>query len=79
MLLDQEASELRAALGKLSQEQQEVLLLRFVNHKSHEEVSRVLKKSVSAVKTIQYRALSQLATLLGSEKQGRHYLRGRHE
>jgi len=79
ILLDQEASELRAALGKLSQEQQDVLLLRFVNHKSHEEVSRMLNKSVSAVKTIQHRALTQLATLLGSEKQGRHYLRGRHE
>jgi RNA polymerase sigma-70 factor, ECF subfamily len=79
LLLDQEAGELRAALGKLSQEQQEVLLLRFVNHKSHEEVSQIINKSVSAVKTIQHRALTQLATLLGSEKQGRHYLRGRHD
>lgn len=79
ILLDQEAGELRDALRQLSQEQQDVLLLRFVNHKSHEEVSHMLNKSVSAVKTIQHRALTQLAALLGSEKHGRHYLRGRHE
>jgi RNA polymerase sigma-70 factor (ECF subfamily) len=77
--LDQESAELRTALSKLSQEQQDVLLLRFVNHKSHEEVGRILNKSVSAVKTIQHRALTELATVLGSEKKGRHYLRGRHE
>jgi RNA polymerase sigma-70 factor (ECF subfamily) len=77
--LDQESSELRTALAKLTQEQQDILLLRFVNHKSHEEVGRILNKSVSAVKTIQHRALTELATLLGSGKKGRHYLRGRHE
>jgi RNA polymerase sigma-70 factor (ECF subfamily) len=79
ILESQETSELRAAIAQLSQEQQEILLLRFVNHKSHEEVARILNKSVSAVKTIQHRALTQLAALLGAEKQGRHYLRGRHE
>jgi RNA polymerase sigma-70 factor, ECF subfamily len=79
VLMDQEVGELRAAIVKLSQEQQDVLLLRFVNNKSHEEVARILDKSVSAVKTIQHRALTQLATLLGSEKKGRHYLRGDHE
>jgi RNA polymerase sigma-70 factor (ECF subfamily) len=79
ILMDQEITELRDAMKKLSQEQQEILVLRFVNHKSHEEVAGILNKSVSAVKTIQHRALTQLATLLGSEKHGRHYLRGRHE
>jgi RNA polymerase sigma-70 factor (ECF subfamily) len=77
--MEQEAAELRTAMKRLSQEQQDILLLRFVNHKSHDEVARIMNKSVSAVKTIQHRALTQLATLLGSEKQGRHYLRGRHE
>jgi RNA polymerase sigma-70 factor (ECF subfamily) len=77
--VDQESNELRTALSQLSQEQQDVLLLRFVNHKSHEEVGRILNKSVSAVKTIQHRALTELATLLGSDKKGRHYLRGHHE
>ena len=80
ILLDQETSELHSALAKLSQEQQDVLLLRFVNHKSHEEVGRILDKSVAAVKTIQHRALIELATLLGSSgKKGRHYLRGRRQ
>jgi RNA polymerase sigma-70 factor, ECF subfamily len=79
VLMDQEVGELRAAIMKLNQEQQDVLLLRFVNNKSHEEVAHMLNKSVSAVKTIQHRALNQLAMLLGSEKQGRHYLRGNHQ
>ena len=79
ILMEQEAAELRTAMKRLSQEQQDILLLRFVNHKSHDEVARIMNKSVSAVKTIQHRALTQLAILLGSEKQGRHYLRGRHE
>jgi RNA polymerase sigma-70 factor (ECF subfamily) len=77
LLLRQESDELRRALGQLSEDYQNVLLLRFVNQLSHEEVARMLSKSVTAVKSIQHRALTQLANLIGTEKQSRHYLRGR--
>jgi len=79
MLMKQETGELRTAMKKLSNEQQDILVLRFVNHHSHEEVAHIMNKSVTAVKTIQHRALRQLASLLGAKKQGHYYLRGRHE
>ncbi len=76
ILEQQELGSLHDAMQQLSDEQQSILILRFVERKSHEEVGRILNKSVSAVKTIQYRALIELAKLLGSEKVERHYLRG---
>jgi len=44
-------------LDKLSKKEREVFLLRFVDHLSIKEVSQVLKKSESTVKTHLYRAL----------------------
>lgn len=73
---EEEVQTLRAALSKLSDEQQTLLVLRFIERKSHQEAAEILDKSVSAVKSIQHRALLQLASLLGSEEKVRHYLRG---
>lgn len=79
-LVDEQTVEaLRRALRRLPEEHQTILILRFVERKSHEEVAMLLGKSVTAVKSIQHRALSQLTTLLGSNHKVRHYLRGRHE
>jgi RNA polymerase sigma-70 factor (ECF subfamily) len=78
VLDEQERAALMRALHQLSDEQQNVLVLRFVERKSHEEVARILDKSVTAIKSIQHRALIQLAKLMGAEKQNRHYLRGGH-
>lgn len=72
----EEFTTLRAALQQLSDEQQTILLLRFVERKSHEEVARILGKSERAVAVAQHRALKKLARLLGTDKQDRHYLRG---
>jgi len=76
ILQEQELDTLRAALRTLSDEQQTVLVLRFIERKSHEEVADIMAKTVTAVKTIQHRALNRLATLLGSDGKARHYLRG---
>ncbi len=65
------------ALRQLSDEHQTILLLRFIEGKTHQEVAAILGKSMTAVKTAQYRALIRLAALLGSEDKVRHYLRGR--
>ena len=75
----EEEAELRVALRRLSEDYQNVLLLRFVERKSHAEVAILLGKSVTAVKSIQHRALSNLAELLGSDGKVRHYLRGSDE
>jgi RNA polymerase sigma-70 factor (ECF subfamily) len=73
----EELEELRAALRKLSVDQQTILLLRFVERKSHQEVADILDKEISAITTAQHRALKRLAKLLGTEKTSRHYLRGK--
>lgn len=75
----EEQAELRAALRQLSEEHQDILLLRFVERKSHDEVALLLGKSVTAIKSAQHRALSRLAELMGSGSKARHYLRGIHE
>lgn len=76
-LQDRESfEELRAAMSQLSEEQQSIIILRFVERKSHEEVAEILGKSTGAIMTAQHRALKRLATLLGTEKDSRHYLRG---
>lgn len=74
----EEVEALRAVLRRFDQEEQTILLLRFVERKSHKEVADILGKTVSAVKSTQHRVLVQLANLLGSGKV-RHYLRGDHD
>lgn len=78
-VVQQQTLELvRRALHQLSDEHQSILFLRFVERKSHEEVALILNKSMTAVKSAQHRALSQLASILGTEQKVRHYLRGSH-
>lgn len=72
----EELDALRAALQQLTVEQQTILVLRFVERKSHSEVAQIIGKSSEAVATAQHRALRQLARLLGTDKTDRHYLRG---
>jgi RNA polymerase sigma-70 factor (ECF subfamily) len=69
----------RSALQQLSEEHQTILILRFVERKSHDEVAEILNKSMTAVKSAQHRALSQLTALLGSDQKIRHYLRGQND
>jgi RNA polymerase sigma-70 factor (ECF subfamily) len=73
----EELDALRAALRELSDEHQTILILRFVERKSHEEVALILNKSARAIATAQHRALKKLAEHLGTNKKGRHYIRGK--
>ncbi|MBK8137180.1 MAG: sigma-70 family RNA polymerase sigma factor [Anaerolineae bacterium] len=75
MVEQEELETLRRAIGHLNEEQQTLLVLRFIERKSHDQVAAIMGKSVSAVKSIQHRALNQLAAQLGETKV-RHYLRG---
>jgi RNA polymerase sigma-70 factor (ECF subfamily) len=79
MFQQQSFETLRKALKQLTEEQQTILVLRFVDRKSHEEVAAILGKTMTAVKSAQHRALEQLTTILGAESKSRHYLRGTHE
>jgi len=64
-----EAEALRAALTELTEEQQHVVLLRFVAKQSAAEVAQALQKTENAVKHLQFHALRSLGQLLerGSE------------
>lgn len=56
--------ELVAALGRLTAEQREVVVLRFVADLSVEEVASITGRGEGAVKSMQHRALAQLARTL---------------
>jgi len=56
---------LRQAIGRLTLEQQQVILLRFFEGMPHERVALKLGKKPNAVRAIQFRALARLRTILG--------------
>jgi RNA polymerase sigma-70 factor (ECF subfamily) len=60
-----EVEELRNALSELTEEQQQVVLLRFVAGQSTNEVAQALDKSENAIKQMQLRALRSLGRLMG--------------
>jgi len=76
MLENQEHKQLREALSNLSEEDQRLLILRFVERKSHEEVAEIMGRSSAAIRTAQHRALKRLAQHLDVKGKERHYLRG---
>lgn len=55
---------LHQAIARLTDEQQQVVYLRFYEGLSHDNVARRLGKNANAVRAIQFRALSRLRTLL---------------
>ena len=55
-------------VAQLTDDQQDVVILRFIGEMSMADVAETLGKTVGATKAIQYRALASLARLL--EKQG---------
>ncbi len=61
-------SELRRAILRLKPEQQQVIIMRFVDGLGYDEVAGVLAKSEGAVRVIQYRALRELRVILESSK-----------
>jgi RNA polymerase sigma-70 factor (ECF subfamily) len=59
------------ALTKLEQEQQAVVLYRFAEHYSTQQVADLMGKTTGAVKALQYRALNNLRRLLSSQEASR--------
>ena len=57
--------ELVEALGRLTPEQREVIVLRFVADLPLEDVAKITGRKVGAVKAMQHRALDQIAAHLG--------------
>lgn len=61
-----EAEELRQAIGRLSTDQQQVVLLKLLLNFSNRQAGAVLGKSEGAAKALQHRALLALQELMGA-------------
>jgi RNA polymerase sigma-70 factor (ECF subfamily) len=57
----------RAALWRLTADQRQVIVLKYYEGLSNEEVAGVLNKPVGAVKSLQHRALDSLRRMLAAE------------
>jgi RNA polymerase sigma-70 factor (ECF subfamily) len=70
-------ARLRRAIARLTAEQQQVIVLKFLEGFSNEEIARVLEKSVGAVKVLQHRGLTTLRDWLSAETARDEVGRGR--
>jgi RNA polymerase sigma-70 factor (ECF subfamily) len=64
MLRQQAAKALRLAIGDLTEDQQQVIILRFIEGYSIDTVAKLIGKRPNAVKALQHRALRSLASRL---------------
>jgi RNA polymerase sigma-70 factor, ECF subfamily len=63
------ASMLVEALLHLTEEEQQIIILRFVEDLSHSEVGAIMGKTEGACRVIQHRALTNLSALLKQNKE----------
>jgi RNA polymerase sigma-70 factor (ECF subfamily) len=56
--------QIRSALMRLTPEQRQVIVLKYIIGEDNEEIALALKKPVGAVKSLQHRALEALRRLL---------------
>lgn len=68
LLSKEEVKELQRAISQLPEEQQQVIILRFVEGLSYVQVSEIMGKSEGACRVIQHRTLMALSRLLGEVK-----------
>jgi len=63
------AAQVRAALQHLTLDQRQVIILKFLEGFSNQEVAAVLDKPVGAIKSLQHRGLAALQRQLASDKE----------
>lgn len=68
----QEQQRLVAAMAQLTEEQRQVVLLKFVERRSNLETAAILGKTEGAVKALQHRALAALRRVLEKDEQYEH-------
>lgn len=59
-----EVEKVKQAIAQLSPEQQDVIIMKFVEDLSNEEIAGALKKSEGAVRLLQHRAINNLKEIL---------------
>ncbi|MDP2856328.1 MAG: RNA polymerase sigma factor [bacterium] len=60
MLKSQEQEEVKRALSDLTDEQRDIIVLRFVDDLSYKEIGKITKKNPAALRILQHRALNKL-------------------
>lgn len=61
--------KLRKAIKKLPDNYQQVIILKYINELDNPDIAKTINKSEGAVRTLQFRALKQLRTILSEKKQ----------
>lgn len=56
--------QFKKVLTKITDEQREVIILKFIQGYKNDEIARMIRKSIGAVKSLQFRALETLKDLL---------------
>lgn len=71
-IVDKKISEtyIRKALKHLTAEQRTIIVLKYLEGKSNQEIADILGKSVGAVKSMQHRALNALRRMLAEVMEG---------
>src|SRR3989344_2363281 len=62
--LNKEFNSAMKAIGQLNEEQQNVVIMKFIEGFSHKEIAEALDKNEGAIRTIQHRAIIKLKKLL---------------
>ncbi len=61
--------DMSAAITRLTDEQRELITLKFIQGLSNEDIAEITNRSQGAIRGLQFRALSALKIILSSEKQ----------
>lgn len=61
--------KLRKAINKLPENYQQVILLKYINEEDNTVIAKVIGKSEGAVRTLQFRALERLRSLLEEKRE----------
>ena len=62
-----QSKRIEKMLNLLTDEQKEVIILKFIEGNTNEEIAKIMNKSVGAIKGLQFRALSALRVILKKE------------
>ena len=79
LAIQEDQLSVRNALLSLSEDYQNVIVLRFIRELSHAEVAEIMDKSEGSVRVLQHRALNALSKILNdnpersTDKGGHHY------
>lgn len=69
--IKEDINNIKEAMEDLSDEQKEVITLKFFEGFSNKEIEKIMKKSSTAIRALQYRALKEIKEIIHKENNGR--------